>query len=548
MIPSKVAPKTSKSESTPKSKSYATGEAYHLFDFLKEPNDTVLMKNLFKKLREAGIKECDLRLQKVKKLLPDIIGHEIDNISELAVDASAFIRILMTDSHLLMGAITQSLIIPKYDEFEQLNVQLFEAQIKNNEGEPSNYIPEYENVDPNLWGVSICTIDGQRSSFGDSAVPFPSDTVSYPFLYAKCIDLFNEETVHQHVLLRRRPQENFRDLPTDAKPYNPMVSSGAIALSALFCDTDRRHGSNADRRHEFFDFLKNMCSHEHVQINSTVNISHNTRGDKYRAMAYAMQNTGYLPKNTNIRNVLDFFFEISSLEMTCDSLSVMAATLANFGENPFTHQQVINAKTVKHVLSAMLKWGCTVYSGACAFNLGLPSKQSESGAFMLVVPGLLGLAMYSPNLNNDSVSPRNIEFAKSFVKEFSLHPFKNVVQELKKKPPFRRVPEIECENYCPIFTATVNNDLTEVMNLTSANKVLAYATDAEGRSILHVAAALGFKDIVKYVASNFWRLCLVRDRFERSPRDYVKKPEENSEILHILTKYEEIAETNVLPE
>lgn len=44
-------------------------------------------------------------------------------------------------------------------------------------------------------------------------------------------------------------------------------------------------------------------------------------------------------------------------------------------------------------------------------QLGLPSKHSVAGAFMVVVPGMLGLILYSPRINDNEVGEKNIDFA-----------------------------------------------------------------------------------------------------------------------------------------
>ena len=40
-------------------------------------------------------------------------------------------------------------------------VQLFNRISKIKDGKVANYIPELGCVDPNLFGVAICTVDGQ---------------------------------------------------------------------------------------------------------------------------------------------------------------------------------------------------------------------------------------------------------------------------------------------------------------------------------------------------------------------------------------------------
>jgi len=84
-------------------------------------------------------------------------------------------------------------------------------------------------------------------------------------------------------------------------------------------------------------------------------------------------NYGYKP---NVFKTPEYFnktiaivLQSCSLEMTAESESVIAATLANGGVCPITGDRVMKPDSVKNVLSLMLSCGLYNYSGDFAFKV-----------------------------------------------------------------------------------------------------------------------------------------------------------------------------------
>lgn len=100
------------------------------------------------------------------------------------------------------------------------------------------------------------------------------------------------------------------------------------------------------------------------------------------------------------------------MEANCDTMSIIAATLANGGICPFSEEKVFRPDVVRDVLSLMHSCGMYDYSGQFAFKVGLPAKSGVCGGMLVVIPNVMGIFTWSPPLDPLGNSCRGVQFCE----------------------------------------------------------------------------------------------------------------------------------------
>ncbi|XP_031145489.1 glutaminase kidney isoform, mitochondrial isoform X5 [Sander lucioperca] len=402
-----------------------------LFYTVAEGQEKIPAHKFLTALKATGLRTGDPRLKECMDTLKETLRNTTDGVT---LDRHLFKKCVQSNIVLLTQAFRKKFVIPDFQSFTSHIDELYESAKKLSGGQVADYIPQLAKFSPDLWAVSLCTVDGQRHTVGDTKVPFCLQSCVKPLKYAVAVHDHSTEYVHSFIGMEPSGLRfNKLFLSDDDKPHNPMVNAGAIVCTSLI----KQGASNAERFDYVMNFLKKMSGNEYVGFSNATFQSERESGDRNFAIGYYLKEKKCFPEGTDMTSVLDFYFQLCSIEVTCESASVMAATLANGGICPITGERVLNPEAVRNTLSLMHSCGMYDFSGQFAFHVGLPAKSGVAGGILLVVPNVMGIMCWSPPLDKLGNSVRGIQFCTDLVERFNFHNYDNLRHFAKKHDPRR---------------------------------------------------------------------------------------------------------------
>ncbi len=200
------------------------------------------------------------------------------------------------------------------------------------------------------------------------------------------------------------------------KPLSPLVNAGAIATTSLI------NAENTEQRWQRILHIQQQLAGEQVALSDEVNQSEQTTNFHNRAIAWLLYSAGYL--YCDAMEACDVYTRQCSTLINTIELATLGATLAAGGVNPLTHKRVLQADNVPYILAEMMMEGLYGRSGDWAYRVGLPGKSGVGGGILAVVPGVMGIAAFSPPLDEEGNSVRGQKMVASVAKQLGYNVFK----------------------------------------------------------------------------------------------------------------------------
>lgn len=399
------------------STSFRDKELGRIYDNMDVDKKGVISNAMMREsLEYAGLHES-----LIKKTLTFL---DADNDKKITRDD--FLRVKDLDRALVERALKGDLVIPDFPSFQATLSEVYDLTQANETGRNADYIPQLRRVDSSQFGAAVCTIDAQVWEKGHVDPAFTVQSTSKPVTYCITQELVGAEKLQKHVGHEPSGREfNAFALDKFSRPHNPMINLGAIMTASLMRPRDEQ----ASRFDYVTKFWGDLCGSP-VSFDNAVYLSELEHADRNFSLAYMAKDAGAFDKDVtshqDITKQLEFYFMCCSITLNCSQASIMAATLANGGVNPLTQKRVFSSSTVRDCLSLMYSCGMYDYSGQFAFEVGLPAKSGVAGLVILVIPGVAGVAVWSPRLDSYGNSARGVEFCGRLAKQYTFHLFDGI--------------------------------------------------------------------------------------------------------------------------
>jgi glutaminase len=266
-------------------------------------------------------------------------------------------------------------------------------------GAVSTYLPALAQARVDDVAVAVDLGGTEPLSAGDRCRPFSMQSVVKVFTLLLALHDRGESYVFERVG-RDQPVGAFNSFETFGRatgvPVNPFVNSGALTV------VDMIRGDDAEQRvARVLQLVRSLAGNPRIAVNAELARSEFDHSDRNRALCYYLRSCGLL--SSEVDDVLWAYCQLCAIEVGVADLARAGRVLsadAWLGR----HDGMPPARDVRTVRRLLLITGMYSASGEYACRVGLPTKCGVSGATIGVVPGVGGVGIYGPSLDEGANS------------------------------------------------------------------------------------------------------------------------------------------------
>ena len=287
-------------------------------------------------------------------------------------------------------------------------------------GKVADYIPALSSVDPQQFAFSIVTAEGERYNVGESDKNFSIQSISKLFTFTLALDIYSRDLYKRvGVEPSGTPFNSLVQLEYEQGiPRNPFINAGALVIT----DSLMTHYHDDYKAFErIINFIRDISDDPTISFDPEVSTSEMDHGYRNLSLAHLMKSFDNLDNDPRV--VVQTYFKQCAMSMSSEKLSRAMLYLANGGTDPLTEKVYITPQQTRRINAVMLTCGHYDASGEFAFHVGLPGKSGVGGGIVAVVPGKMGICVWSPALNKYGNSHAGTLALEKFVEKTGLSIF-----------------------------------------------------------------------------------------------------------------------------
>ena len=280
-------------------------------------------------------------------------------------------------------------------ELSEIVSEAYEHCKKIKEGNNAAYIPYLAKENSDLFAISLCFVDGDTISIGDSDYIFGIESISKVATALLIMKEYGCETILKMIGADATglPYNSIMALLLENDhPSTPLVNAGAIAAVSMV----RPVGNKGQKWKSICDNINALCG-SRTEFIEELYQSEALSNFNNRSIAWLLKNYNRIYDDPELSH--DLYTKQCSLGVTAEQLSIFSATIANDGVNPKTGMRIFESRLSPKITSMMASVGFYEHSGNWLFSSGLPAKTGVSGGVMGVLPGLFGISAFAPPID-----------------------------------------------------------------------------------------------------------------------------------------------------
>ncbi len=295
---------------------------------------------------------------------------------------------------------------------------IVETENLRGKGKAADYIPQLAKVNPDRFGIYLQMLDGVSYSTGDAKVPFSIQSISKVLSLALLIGQPEGEKVWKRVGVEPSgtPFNSLLQLEYEnGIPRNPFINAGALVVA------DQLISMFDDPKYRLLQFVRKLANQQSIHYDVDVATSEKEHGYRNAALANLLKDFGNL--DNQVDEVLDLYFHMCAIEMSCEELAQTFLVFANQGKIPHSGEVVLTLSQTKRMNALMQTCGFYDEAGEFTFTVGLPGKSGVGGGIVAVFPGKFSIGVWSPRLNKKGNSIIGMKALELFTTKSELSVF-----------------------------------------------------------------------------------------------------------------------------